>query len=342
VAKGTHYRERVRFDDPATGVQGWQLTSFPTHSQHFSYAQNNFAPDSKTLLVRSQRVVHRDAPWDLFSVDIEGLELVQLTDWDDVQAAVMGPDGKAVYFTRGGALWRVALDDLREEEIARCDEMERGDSIEAYLSHDGRYEFTRALLKNGEQAVVRFSLDGSEVRIIRRDRAINGIDPFGFGICAVVVRDGEEVYITYDYDGANEQYFGPNAFAHSSWLFGTGKIQGCGRWGVRALLIMERGGPPTPLVEGPYFWHSGSSYDGKWIVADTNWPNEGLWLASVEGRKARPLCRAPYTAGHPQWQHCHACFSPDGKTVVFDADPHGVGQVFVVAIPDKLRSELTP
>lgn len=343
MAKGPVQCERVRFEDPETGVMGWQLTSFPAHSAHFSYHQNNFTPDSKTLLVRSQRMAARDAPWDLYRVDADGLNLVQLTDSDDVRGAVMGPDGAWVYFTRGGSLWRVALSDQRAEEIARCDEMEGSTFIEGYLSHDGAYHFSRAALKGGEPAVVRFGLDGSAARVIRPgSAAINGVDPAGHGIAAVVVREGKEIYITYDYDGAHDEYFGPNAFAHSSWLFGTGKIQGCGRWGVHALLLMERGREPTPLVEGPYFWHSGSSYDGQWIIADTNWPNEGLWLASVEGREARRLCRTPNTAGHPQWGHGHPCFSLDGKTVVFDADPHGVGQVFAVGVPDKLKEELLP
>jgi len=342
MAKGQTLRERIRFEDPETGVQGWQVTSFPAHSQHFAYQQNNFAPDNHTFLIRCQRAAAREAPWDLFTATVDGLAITQLTDTDDVGAAVMAPDGTGAYFVRGGSLWRVALEDAREEEVARCDEAERPHGAQAFLSHDGAYCFARATLKDGQPAVVRFGLDGSASRVIRRgDMAINGADPAGLGINGVVEREGREVYITYDYDGGGESYFGPNDFAHSSWLFGTGKIQGCGRWGVSALLLMDRGGPPVPLVEGPYFWHSGSSYDGKWIIADTNWPNQGLWLASVEAGKARPFCRTPNSAGHPQWSHFHPCFSPDGNTVVFDADPHGVGQVFAVSVPPELRLELT-
>jgi len=342
LAKGQTINERVRFEDAETGVQGWQLTSFPAHSVHFGYAQNSFTPDCKTILIRSQRAAARDAPWDLFRADVDGLNLTQLTDTDDVRGAVLGPDGAAAYFARGPTLWRVWLDDCREDEVARCDGMREVTAGDAHLSHDGAYYFARGLDANGEAAVVRFALDGSDARVIRRGASagLNCIDPGGFGVAAVVVRKGREAYVTYDYDGAGECYFGPNDFAHSSWLSGTGKIQGCARWPDRAILLMARDEEPRPLVEGHYFWHSGSSRDGKWIVADTNWPNEGLWLISVEGRRAATLCRTPNTAGHPQWGHPHPAFSPDGAFVVFDSDPHGVGRVFVVGVPDGIKEQL--
>ena len=34
----------------------------------------------------------------------------------------------------------------------------------------------------------------------------------------------------------------------------------------------------TTICNGPYFWHSASSRDGKWIISDTNWPDQGLML----------------------------------------------------------------
>jgi hypothetical protein len=344
MAKGqTYSHERVRLEDPETSVGGWQLTSFPSHSMHLGYLQNSFTPDARTLLFVCQRSAARDAPWDLFRVDTDGLNLTQLTDADDARAAVLGPGGEAAYLCRGGSLWRVTLADAREEEVARCDDVEEAMGLSGYLAHDGAYYFARAQLKGGAPGVARFALDGSESRIIRRgaDAGFHGVDSTGLGIAAVVVRDGREVFVRYDYDGAGERTLGPNVFAHSSWLSGTGMIQGCALPPQRAVLLMPEGEEPKPLVEGHYFWHSGSSYDGRWIVADTNWPNEGLWLISVEARRAARLCRTPNTAGHPQWGHPHPTFSPDGRLVAFNSDPHGVGQVFVAEVPGALRAEMT-
>ena len=144
-----------------------------------------------------------------------------------------------------------------------------------------------------------------------------------------------------DYDGANEKFFTRNAFAHSSWLGKTGKLQGCARFPSRAVLVATCGQEhPQLLVQGPYFWHSASTLDGEWIISDTNWPDEGLQLINVSTRRFRTLCYPLSSEGHPQWTHPHPSFSPDGELVLFNSDRTGVAQIYLATIPGEMREEL--
>ncbi|MDP6125189.1 MAG: hypothetical protein QGH20_05475 [Candidatus Latescibacteria bacterium] len=93
-------------------------------------------------------------------------------------------------------------------------------------------------------------------------------------------------------------------------------------------------------MEGPYFWHSSASIDGEWIIADTNWPNEGLVLVCVKTRRFKTLLDPQTSAGHPQWTHPHPFLSPDRRFVAFGSDWTGVAQVYTAGVPAELYEEL--
>jgi hypothetical protein len=342
MAKGTAYTwERQHFLDRKTGAPITQLTSFPSPTHAQPYYQNNFTPDGRTLLVRASRGASRDAPWDPFRVDADGSNLVQLTEHDDVRGLVMAGDSRVAFFLRGATLWRVDLDTLEETVVSRADGVESSYSLDAIISHDAKLYIGRMRLTGGELGVVRWPVDGSAPKIIRRGHIANACDPGGHGLSATVPRRGAEWLIRFDYDGAGEKVIAPNVFAHSCWLSGTGLYQGCARWPDRALLVVEPGKAVQTLCRGPYFWHSASSLDGEWIVADSNWPNEGLFLAHVKSRRFARLCYSDHSAGHPQWSHAHPFFDPTAAAVIYQSDRTGICQVYSCRIPESLKAELS-
>lgn len=97
---------------------------------------------------------------------------------------------------------------------------------------------------------------------------------------------------------------------------------------------------PSRIASGPYFWHSGSSLDGEWIVADTNWPDVGLQLVHVPTGRFGPLCFPRSSEGHPQWSHPHPQFSRDAACVLFNSDATGVPQVYLARVPAELRERI--
>ena len=59
-----------------------------------------------------------------------------------------------------------------------------------------------------------------------------------------------------------------------------------------------------------------------------------LWRyrgGKFEGPKVLAWHRGSF---HTQRVHVHPCFSPDGRQIVYTADPQGYGQVFMVDIPE--------
>ena len=94
------------------------------------------------------------------------------------------------------------------------------------------------------------------------------------------------------------------------------------------------------LVEGPYFWHAGASFDGEWIIADTNWPDRGLQLVHVPTGRYAPLCHPNSSNGYPQWTHPHPQLSPDGKYALYGSDRTGCPQVYLAEITDEFRAHV--
>jgi hypothetical protein len=352
MAKGqTYNHERIPRRDPTTGVEILQLTSFPVPSMALSYMSTCFTPDSRTLVFSSQREARRDSPFDLFRVDADGSRLTQLTDADNISGVLVSRDGSRVLYMRGCQLWATELETCRDEMLCEEKRIERPVSG-ASISHDGQFYFVCVQLRplgsaRGEppgRAIARFRTDGSGVDLLPNEKGyyIHACDPGGSGLLCGLLSDSAHDFWLLDYDAGNDRFFTRNVFAHSSWLGGTGKVQGCALFPICAILVASCGQrDPEPLVEGPYFWHSSATLDGEWIVADTNWPDEGLQLVNVRTRRFRTLCYPLASEGHPQWTHPHPTFSPDGKLALFGSDRTGIAQLYLAKVPDEMREDLS-
>lgn len=352
MARGYVANERIEYTDAVTGARIIQLTSYPSPAIPLFYANTNFTPDSQQLLLLCQRAACRTAPWDLWSVRVDGSELRQMTDADGCGGFVLCPDGVAVYFHRNGAVWRLDMGNLSEERVA---ELGPGTSAGAgFVSPDGCYYFTASYtpgnsgrLVDGRGPVVyRVRTDGSEV--VRHMPAedepwiLHSVSPGDHGLLAIAPRPSGKEYLLLDYNfetvGVYTRSFD---FAHSTFLGRTAEIQGCGLPPEHALFRLhpdeER---PRTIATGPYFWHSASSVDGAWIVADTNWPDVGLQLVHVPTGRFGVLCLPRSSQGHPQWSHPHPQFSPDGGCVIFTSDATGIPQVYLVRVSEEIRHRI--
>ena len=95
------------------------------------------------------------------------------------------------------------------------------------------------------------------------------------------------------------------------------------------------------IVQGPlYFWHPGYDPTGEWIVSDTNWPDKGLRLISVQTHRMTRLCASMSSNSNPGWSHPHVCVSSSAEVVVFNSDCTGVPHIYAARVLEEMRQEL--
>lgn len=359
--------ERIQLIDPDTGIRITQVTSYPSPSRHLYYAWPSVTPDNRRLILYVQRSARRDAPIDLFRVDTDGLNLFQLTERPPDCAglnAVLALDGLTLYAIWGSEqiLWAIDVETGEMEQV-----MDVRGAIDGpwritnfHLARMGRVvylEMRDPYAGGGMLACI--DLDARTIRTERNDAVVAGCFQQSGRIEvirsyqrveAIAEADGTRVIRnvrpepmtawSVEPDGADERYIARvDLFGHHTILGGSELVQGTGQPPDRCIWLVEPGKPPQKIAEGPYFWHSGPSFDAEWIVADTSWPDEGIKLLHVPTRHWRTLCHARAEQDHAG-VHPHPALSQDGRIAVFDSDRTGVPQVYVAHITEEFRESV--
>jgi hypothetical protein len=335
--------ERIEFVCPQTGAEITQLTSNPTVSSNLYFEDCSFTPDSKTLVFISKRTAARNAPWDLFRVNADGSELVQLTECDGLYNAVLSLDGKRAFFTTQDEIRSVNMIDFHEEVIAHFE----GASLVGPITVGGELIFAKVTGADGGNFIYRCGTDGAEGAVIHRGGAFNHLTACKTGEYLSWIRNDEineyktQTWHVMKADGTEDHRWGVGNWAHSSWIGKTDRMQGTLLPPEHAInCIGVHDTDPVRITSGPYFWHSSASHDGEWIVSDTNWPNIGIQLVHVPSGRYQTLCLDQSSNASQQPTHPHPVFSPDGTKVCFNSDKTGIPQVYVVKIPEYLVDEL--
>jgi hypothetical protein len=373
-----HYSERIQRVDPKTGVRVVQLTSYPLPAAHLFYDWSCVTPDNRRMILYCQRFLQRGAPWDVFRVDTDGLNLFQLTqygEWEEPGGyygrpwAVLDLDGEQVYVNALHRLYRVDMETGRDEVIADLERFWEGGCSLGRLtfSASGQRLFanrTRPIDQGRDDASPQFdwvtvdlSTGGADIA----DGAEGSIMGCAYDEGGLIVQRGKVTWATrekadgtrtyynaggridlwlVDEDGGNGRLIGENIYAHGTNLGRRGVMQGCGLPPHRCIWIGEPEKEPYKLCQGPYFWHSGASFDAEWIVADTNWPDRGLQLVHVPTGRFRTLCHPGASRDHVEYGHPHPSLSQDGRIAVFRSDRSGASQVYVAHLTDEFRDSV--
>ncbi len=352
--------ERIERRDPATGVRVTQITSARCMSWPLHYETTTFTPDNERMVFASARSTARDAPADCFSCRPDGSEILQLSGDHErgVSGVCLTVDGEHALYFEAGALHRTRLDTAEDEVLGHVDGAQPGSGSEGMRSYDGAYYFGYVVVRPGRSRMIRWDLRTGESTVVAEEQSFNHLtaNPGGPEITYSLAYDlpepGKFARVTKTchcetLDELEDDYpfvhfpHGKHGTAHSYWHGRTNRYQGTIQWPGKGIVVMERGADqPELIATGPYFWHSGSSYDGEWIVADTNFPDEGLWLVNVATRRKALLCYPRASQGDSGHGHCHPNLSDDGRYVVYRSDMTGVPQVYVIRVPDDIREEL--
>lgn len=339
--------ETITLVDPATGTEYSQITDAPVHSVNLYFEFPSFTCDNRTLLFYSERMAMRGAPLDLLAADLESDTIRLLSDADNpLGSPCAAPDDPdVIYALRGTSLVKFGIESCLDDVLAHWDD---GRSLGVgMLTGDGKYFVAIGTRHDGTSTVVRFPVDGGDVATFcdgMPDCHMTANRAGTMVMFSGVWEGGERRPVVCTIDGENVRVLPFEGFAHNTWYLADDELQGTllppGHGVVRWRADDET---PETICAGPYFWHSGYSEDGAWIVTDTNWPDEGLMLIHVESGRYAPLV-VPSSRGHAsgaaQNTHPHPSFDRNASRVVYTSNETGLSQVYVATVPDGLRHEL--
>lgn len=359
--------EASSFADSATGRVTRQMTSHPSINHPTYFLQSSFLPDGSGVVFTS----YRTGSAQLFVAAYPEGELRQLTDGPAIHpySPAIAPDGKQVYFVRGGAIWSLNLETLAERLVFQ---LERAQLGECSLTADGQW-LTAAAKQGSENGIVTGRSNGQDWRFIPFERTVihpqfHPLEPEWLIFAGDpaprmfrVRRDGSGMECLHQH--GNDEFI-----VHETFLGKTGTIVFT-IW-PRALCSMDWTTRKIRTIANFNAWHIAPNRAGTQVLCDTNHPDRGLFLIDVatglptqiavsessnsgsqwetsryalaeDFAKARSEAKsgalswmetATDTVYGPQWTHPHPSFSNDESKVAYASDRSGSTQVYVVEI----------
>ncbi len=362
--KGKIYPDqRRRYRDSKTGRTVWQMTDTPgrvTHAQYFT--QPACTPDGHWLVYGSDR---GSAPeqLNLFKMDLESGESIQLTDSDrdlTPRWSHISPDGKEVYFIEDRNHVRtVNLTTLEERSIGKIEGCFRPHQLS--VSPDNRFLIDGVFLEDkpeedflvGQGFLIRSALVMIDIKTGKIDRLLDGNTPrthvqfcptnpdlvlYCYGgpwwrvqrmwLIRVDGTGNRPIFIQTNFEGVGHDFWsedGKTLYATCS-----GGRQPQGLWAVRADGKEER-----CVLAGPCTGHGTvNAVQDRFVIDETyNDCTTGLWYSRKGAVQAELLCQTGVNwAGARQEYHPHPKFLPDGKRVSFTSAMSGSGEVYIVEL----------
>lgn len=355
-----------RFNDRETGAPIVQVTNHPSINHPTYFLQSSFLPGDGELIFTSYRT---GAP-QIFQASLHDGALRQLTSGTAIHPFSPAISGEAIYFVRGGSVWRIHQSTLAEEQIVAFGNAQLG---ECSLSPDGQW--VTAAIKQGAQAgIVTGRSDGSDWRIIPFERTVihpqfHPLEPEWLIFAGDpaprmfrVRRDGSGMECLHQH--GNDEFV-----VHETFLGQTGDIV----FTIWPKMLCRMDWTTREIREIARFnaWHIAANRAGTKVLCDTNHPDRGIFLIDVETGNPDLLCMADASNGGsqwkqsryalaedfararssaktgatlswmeastdtvygPQWTHPHPSFSSDEKRIAFASDRTGTTQVYVAGI----------
>jgi len=339
--------ERRFFNDPETGVRIMQATSFPTVNMNLYFHSRCWTPDAGIFLFWSMTQPKRGGNFDLYRMNVDGTNMVQMTDGKSISNASLRPDGGLVYFTSADGIYTIDLLSLKESQVATIQNGIATGGIGSFTD-DGRRFCFNLQLKDGQPGIAWLDTQSHRVHTIPRSfKYISHlqIEPGQGRLFHYIGERNSQGYSLFaiDEEGREELAFPiRDENGHEAWLGPSGKLYSALREATRAILVAAPGdSKPAMLAAGPpNFWHPGCDPAGQWIVSDSSNPDDGLHLLCVATGRLCRLARSGSDNGHAQWTHPHPSVSPGAKYVLFNSTRTGVPHVYIAEIPSAMKEKL--
>lgn len=361
-AESTSYRDAV------TGALVYQMTAALAISHPSYFLQSSFLPGDEALVFTS----YRTGSAQLFSARFPRGPIRQLTDGPAIHAfsTAIHPDGREIFFVRGGDLWAIEWATLSERCVAGMAGAQLG---EPSISLDGQW-FVTAFKQGAQAGLFVGRCDGNGAQVVPFPRTVihpqfHPIEDQWIEFAADpaprmfrVRRDGTGLECLYQH--GNDEFI-----VHETFLGKTGEIVFT-VWPYR-VCRMDWTTREVRVIVDYNAWHIAPNRAGSEILCDTNHPDEGIQIIDAGTGARRTVCRSEATnqgtqwrtsryalaedfaaarslaknAGNlswmetasdnvygPQWSHPHPSWSVNEDKVAFASDRSGVTQVYVAML----------
>jgi Tol biopolymer transport system component len=348
--------EWVKFNDPLTGNEVWQLTSHDSISEAFYFYAPSFTADDRYVIFRSKRA----GGWDVYRCDLTNGSILQMTN-EGVNAACIHPDGEHMVFISGWKYYKMHVHTLKKELVLDfAGKLPAEPDFRPSLTNDGQYTLVYTQ-KDDTHALFRVNLETGEIIKVYEQNTgrfshqqINPVDPNLITYCplpdtqndmSLPMHERPRTRIIHVNEATNEPYLmAPYGFraTHDSWS----------PLGDR-YFFFEKARPDwvpasigsIDLYGGTYnrhytdsvikLGHGAVSQDGQWFISDSQDPGTNpLLLLNLEDGKVKTLCWPNASIGPPSNVHVHPNFSLSGNYVIYTSDivKKGTHQVYVIPV----------
>jgi hypothetical protein len=356
--------------DERTGAAMWQVTDSPCINHSLYFLSNSLLPDDSSLIFAS----FRNGAANFYRTGFPEGEIIQLTDSPGINSfsAVIGPDANDLFFTRSDEIVALEIETLEERIVARFPGGKLG---EVNISLDGIWVVSAIRVGNTFGVAIATSAGTGHAIIHHQDRTIihpqfsrtdTSVIEFASDPAPrmyVVNRDGSHLRCLHEH--GNDEFI-----VHETWLGDTGDLIFT-VW-PRALKRLDPSTGEITTIADFNAWHICPTNDGRYVVCDTNHPDEGIQLVDVATGRRQTICypqssnrgsqwakdryalAADFAAAAaqasasselswmelktdtvygPQWTHPHPAISDSERYATFTSDRSGHPQVYVVELP---------
>ncbi len=362
--KKQHPSELKLIVDEATGRKVSQITNCEciNHQPFF------LIPAYDRAMTRLYFVSHRTGTPQIFAYCRQDDVMEQLTQSEELNEWSIHPsaDGKFVYYVANGCAMRVCVETGEEQVLLTGADLSGigGGKVNpgtnnitpgtTALSADDRYWAIRSVSDAGFSVLI----FDSEKETWGREATCDMVSHMQFCpddnsllFCAgpltdrvwVLDRNAGHMKRVFTRDAAGKQWI-----THEAWIPGKRALS-LVDW-PKGILQVNVDTLEVKRIATFNAWHAISNYAGDKIVADTNFPDNGLLLQDIKTDRSQLLCRPdatcigdhwngpfPYDNGPiktyaPQHTHPHPRFSPDDSVICFTSDKSGYAQVFEIDV----------
>lgn len=354
--------------DERTGAALWQVTSHPSVNHSLYFLTNSFLPEDKAIIFAS----FRSGAANFYRAGFPEGEITQLTDSPEINSfsAVISPDATELVYTAGGRIMALNLSTLAERVVAHFPGGKLG---EVNISPDGQWVVSAIRVIN-RFGVALSTFNGSGSAIVHhQDRTIihpqfsrtdSSLIEFASDPAPrmfLINRDGSNLRCLHEH--GNDEFV-----VHETWLGDAGDLVFT-VW-PRSLKRLDPATGDIKTIADFNAWHICPTQDGRYVLCDTNHPDEGIQLVDVETGRRTTICypqssnrgsqwakdtyalAADFAAAAasteaqlswmetktdtvygPQWTHPHPAISDSERYASFTSDKTGHPQVYVVELP---------